>query len=235
MQIQVWKAMPLATDIKVDDIQQIAFEFSGFTDGDGMPAWHWGPWAHIPPSSFDVPQLVLKQRAQFKVVLRALHSAKERKDIREVWAEWRTGGPVAVPALLRLHAVVIKLKNGYRREYRFEDPKKPEESFGPAFRIVFRLLADDSARQVREAVAKVQHTIKAVRGASGREWRNPSDVQAIVAELLKVDRSFFEYEQFGGTGKEPLARVVQVQHDKGWFSIGFVVYDKQLIRRYKWL
>ncbi len=192
MQIQVWKATPLATDIKVDDIQQIAFEFFGFTDENGMPAWQCGPWAHIPPSSSDVPQLVLKQRAQFKIVLRALHSAKERKDIREVWAEWRAGGPVSPPpSLLLPHAVIIKLKNGVRMEYRFNDPSKPEESFGPAFRVVFRLLADDSARQVREAVAKVRNTIKAVRGASGKEWRNPSDVQAIVAELLKVDRSFF--------------------------------------------
>ncbi len=223
MQIQVWRATPLATDIKVDDIQRICFEFWGFTDENGMPWWH---WSDNPRS--DVPQLVLKQRAQFDIVLRALRSAKVRVNLTELGRP----DPGAVPSSYPLYAVVIKLKSGHQKLFRYEDPQKTETSFGPAFRAVFRLLADDSARQVREAVARVRNTIKAVRGASGKEWRDPRDVQAIVAELLKVDRSFFEYDKYY---TDPPPRVVKVQHGSGQFSIGFPVFDPQLIRRYRWL
>ncbi len=225
MQIKVWQTNPeisrTAAAIKVGDIQQIAFEFPGFTDENGMPWWQWSNSPH-----FDVPHLVLKQPAQFNIVLHALRSAKVLRKVTELWKPYED-----TRLLYRMYAVVIKLKSGDHRVFRFENTT-PEGSFGPPFRAVLRLLADDSARQVREAVAKVQHTIKAVRGASGKEWRNPSDVQAIVAELLKVDRSFFEYENYS---TDPPPRVVKVQHDKDRFSIGFVVYDKQLISRYRWL
>ncbi len=125
---------------------------------------------------------------------------------------------------------VIVLKRGDEKIFWF-DPKYSEKSFGSPFRAVLRMLGDGSAKQVHQEIVRIRNRIKAVRGASGKEWQNPREVQAIVSELLKVNRSFFEYEKHGLGAP----RIVKVLHDKGQLSIGFLVYDDRLMKRYKWL
>ncbi len=126
--------------------------------------------------------------------------------------------------------LTIQLRSGDEKMFWF-NPRYPEKSFGSPFRAVLRMLGDESAKQVHQEVLHIRNRIKAVRGASGREWQNPREVQAIVSELLKVNRSFFEYEKHGLGAP----RIVKVLHDKGQLSIGFLVYDKRLINRHKWL